>query len=91
MNQYWYGVSWTFTCPLCKQQVTDKGAVLSESADPNDLKTSVNQQQLHCPSCRKLLKRAGKLMVEVNILPGTIEELRNLGYPLPFDPGPGDN
>jgi hypothetical protein len=43
---YWFGVTYTFTCPKCKQINFHKVAINAETADVAKLNQQINRQKL---------------------------------------------
>lgn len=83
-TSYWFGVTYTFTCPKCSQVSNERIALNSGTNDPEKINAALKRDRLSCQNCLAAL--SGKTPVNVNVRPGTLEELRSEGYPLPESP-----
>jgi hypothetical protein len=78
---FWFGVTYTFTCPRCSRVNRQYATVTSPTDDPEQINPFLNQEDLACRRCR-IEPRSGT-SVMVNVRPGTIEQLRRAGFPFP--------
>lgn len=82
-HTYWFGVTFTFTCPKCQQINFEKAAVNSETTDLAKLDQRINQEVLLCQFCRTPLPDGVHVEVESKL--DTPQSLKNQGFPLPVD------
>jgi hypothetical protein len=80
-KKYWYGVKCEYVCNLCCITTIDLAAMHSSTRDMNLLKTCVDRQSLKCHYCD--IPIAIGTDIDVNIVSGTLEQLRSEGYPVP--------
>jgi hypothetical protein len=80
-HQFWFKVTYTFTCPSCHKISTEKVAANSTTNDLEKLKASVNRQSLACQLCGTSLSDGVEISVDI---PGdTLESLKLQGLSLP--------
>jgi hypothetical protein len=80
---YWFGVTYTFTCPKCQEINFEKAAVNLATIDAAKLNQRINQQVLLCQFCQARLPDGVHVEVESKL--DTPQSLKNQGFPLPAD------
>lgn len=81
MNEYWFGVNYTFACSICRKVIEEKAAVRSNTTDQTKIANQLNKELLKCPYCHTVLADGTGVAVEVT--PGTLESLKSAGFPFP--------
>jgi len=81
---HWFGVDVSFSCPVCNHRSEEKMALSASLPDDYDsVNKAINHEKLVCQHCRKPLVEG--TAVSVHVHPGTPEQLKQMGYPLPPD------
>jgi hypothetical protein len=81
-HPYWFGVTFTFSCPVCKKLSAEKAAVNSPTIDSAKIRERLDWESLRCKHCHAPL--ANGVNVVVDVLPGTLEYLKAAGFPFPL-------
>ena len=50
-HAYWFGVTYTFTCPKCQEINFEKAAINLETIDQAKLNRRINEQFIRCQFC----------------------------------------
>jgi hypothetical protein len=82
---YWFGAKVEFMCTKCCVTSVWRDAVNSTTEDFSKLKAKIVSQPQHCQYCKTELEDGQD--VDIQIVPGTPEYLRGLGFVLPPDVG----
>jgi len=83
-HPYWFVVTATFACPLCRQMSVEKIILNSPTTDPDKLRQKIDPQLLACEKCRAALPNRSQVAIEIS--PAyTREYLIQQGYILPPD------
>lgn len=80
---YWFAVRMDYVCNQCNCSGTEKMVVASPHPDHTLIMERINKEKLSCSSCKALL--AGGTPVNVSLQAGTLEQIRQWGYPTPAD------
>ena len=75
---YHFGCTVSFECPICGRTSSEKRVYEAGTPDPKRIAAVVSRQVLDCQLCGAALTRRTRL--EIKILPGTLEQLRNRGF-----------
>jgi hypothetical protein len=82
-QHYWFGITYTFVCSRCQKVNSEKAGASSTTNDVNKLNHSLSRQKLRCQHCR--FQIADGVVVDARIQSGTLESLREEGFPFPAD------
>lgn len=77
---FWFGVTFTFACPVCHKLSEQRETLVSPTGDPKDISPRLGQERLCCSHCKTPLIYGNP--VDVEIEGGTPESLRESGFPL---------
>ena len=80
---YWFGVTYTFTCPACRKLSSEKAGLNSPTGDLGKLRQRPDRQELKCQNCQTPLPNGVDVVVDLK--PGTLQSLKAKGFPFPFD------
>ncbi len=81
-NRYRFGVTFSFSCPICRELSAEKAGINSPTNDPDELKQRLDRDEvLRCRHCHTTLPNGVNVAVEV--IPGTLEYLKAAGFPFP--------
>jgi hypothetical protein len=78
---FWFGITYSFTCPKCKKLSTEKAVISSPTDNRQQIEEVINREKLRCKLCSALPSQGHQIAVHVQ--PGTLEELKSRGYPVP--------
>jgi hypothetical protein len=82
-HPFWFGVTYTFSCPLCHKMSIEEAGVNFPTDEVGKLSQRIDYESLNCQHCRNPLQTG--VHVAVDIRSGTRESLMADGFPFPPD------
>ncbi len=77
----WVGVILAYTCPTCHKPDRQTFVFVVPKYDSNHILSTAQAHMTPCRTCNAILPK--NLLLETDICPATLEELRKSGYPVP--------
>lgn len=83
-HPYWFGVKLEYVCSLCCITSVNRGVMNAPTNDVEIIKRKIDRESLLCLHCGAPLGHGTE--VDANIVGGTPEYLRGLGFEIPTEP-----
>lgn len=81
MPHFWFGVIYTFSCPICGEAGEERTGLYATTNDPTKVESEIGRRTLNCRACTSAVP--GDTEVEIEVRTGTMKQLRKLGFPFP--------
>jgi len=81
---YWFGVTYTYVCPICSEPNSELAVVSSTASDSKKISPAIDAQKFLCRQCHK--EPPSGIQVLFHVDPGTLEQLHLAGFPVPVNP-----
>jgi hypothetical protein len=79
---HWFGITATFHCQVCNQKSVEKLVISNDRENPGDINKYLHENiALMCKKCGLPIVVGSDVLFHA--LPGTPEQLKENGYPVP--------